>query len=117
MASSVAEVKQVGSIEEAIAYSVDLAGIDKGYATQAASTYTLVQRAEGYETDASVWQAVGEREDVAVVDSWLLQSLYSDGSADGDESPAIEFHMQVDGGVHLHKVEISMLNLFPWIQR
>ncbi len=96
VASSVAEVKQVGSIEEAIAYSVDLAGIDKGYATQAASTYALMQRAEGYETDASVWQAVGERGDVAVVDSWLLQSLYRDASPDGDEPAAIEFHLQID---------------------
>ena len=98
VASSMAEVKQVGSIEEAIAYSVDLAGIDKGYATQAASTYALMQRAEGYETDASVWQAVGERGDVAVVDSWLLQSLYRDASPDGDESTTIEFHLQVDDG-------------------
>ena len=98
VASSVAEVKQVGSMEEAIAYSVDLAGIDKGYASQAAPTYALMQRAEGYETDASVWQAVGERGDVAVVDSWLLQSLYRDASPDGDEPAAIEFHLQVDDG-------------------
>ena len=61
VASLVAEAEQVGPNEEAMAYAVDLAGIDKGYATQAASTYILVQRAEGHETDASVWQAVGER--------------------------------------------------------
>ncbi len=97
VASLVAQAKQVGSNEEAISYTVDLAGIDKGYATQAATTYPLVQRAEGYETDASVWQALGEREDVAVVDSWLLQSLYRDQFKDGDESTGIEFQMHVDG--------------------
>ena len=97
VASLVAQAEQVGPNEEATAYTVDLAGIDKGYATQAASIYPLVQRAEGYKTDASVWQAVGERGDVAVVDSWLLQSLYRDGLAEGDETTKIEFQMHING--------------------
>ena len=31
------------------------------------------------------------------MDNWFLQSLYRDGSADGDETTENEFHMHIDG--------------------
>ena len=46
---------------------VGLTGIDAGYATQAATVYPFAMRAAGYADDAAVWQALAEREDVAVV--------------------------------------------------
>ena len=47
--------------------SVGLTGIDAGYAQQAATVYPFTMRAAGYADDAAVWEALGERDDVAVI--------------------------------------------------
>ncbi len=42
-------------------------GIDAGYATQVATIYGFSQRAPGFPTDADIWQALVERDDVAIL--------------------------------------------------
>ncbi|RME58064.1 MAG: hypothetical protein D6790_12440, partial [Caldilineae bacterium] len=54
------------------AEQVGLTGVDAGYAQQAAEVYPLQMRAEGFPDDASVWRALAERDDVAVVAEWRL---------------------------------------------
>lgn len=51
---------------------VGLTGIDAGYAQQAAAVYPLAMRAAGYADSAAVWQALGERDDVAVITAWRV---------------------------------------------
>lgn len=53
--------------------SVDLTGIDAGYTQQAATVYPFTMRAAGYADDAAVWQALGERDDVAVIAAWRVE--------------------------------------------
>lgn len=51
---------------------VGLTGIDPGYAQQAAEVYPLAMRAAGYADDAAVWQALAQRDDVAVITAWRV---------------------------------------------
>ncbi len=46
---------------------VDVLGVDAGYTTQASQVYGFARRAAGYDTDTAVWEALTERNDVAVV--------------------------------------------------
>ena len=65
--------------------TVSMTGIDEGYTKQAAQHYGFQMRAEGYNSDEEVWQALAERDDVAVVTSWWVESPPeedSDGSGD-----------------------------------
>jgi putative ABC transport system permease protein len=50
-----------------------LAGLDDGYLTQAAQVYRFQSRAAGFADDAAVWQALRERNDVAIVTPDLLR--------------------------------------------
>ncbi len=45
----------------------EVAAVDAGYLTQAENIYSFAQRAEGYADDAAVWQALRERDDVAII--------------------------------------------------
>ncbi len=47
--------------------NANLTGVDAGYTQQAAGVYPFQMRAAGYASDAEIWQALGERDDVAVV--------------------------------------------------
>ena len=47
--------------------TVEMAGIDEGYARQAAKHYGFQMRAEGFDSDEAIWQALAQRDDVAVV--------------------------------------------------
>ena len=65
--------------------TVSMTGIDEGYTKQAAQHYGFQMRAEGYNSDEDVWKALAERDDVAVVTSWWVESPPeedSDGSGD-----------------------------------
>ena len=73
----------------------DMTGIDEGYTKQAAQHYGFQMRAEGFSSDEEVWQALAERDDVAVVTSWWVErppqepaggSADSSGAAAGEES-------------------------------
>ena len=65
------QVEPVGAGEE-VTRSVEIIGIDAGYAEQAAQYYGFQMRAEGYDSDEEVWQALAQRDDVAIVAAnWL----------------------------------------------
>jgi putative ABC transport system permease protein len=51
---------------------VDVSGVDAGYLQQAEQVYKFALRAPGYADDAAVWQALRERNDVAIVTPDLL---------------------------------------------
>ena len=57
-----------------ISTTVDMTGIDEGYTTQAAQHYGFQMRAEGYDSDEKVWQALAGRDDVAVVTSLWVEN-------------------------------------------
>ncbi len=61
--------------------TVYMAGIDEGYAKQATLHYGFQMRAEGFGSDEEVWQALAERDDVAVVTSRWVEEL-----PEGDDS-------------------------------
>jgi len=49
-----------------------MTGVDEGYTKQAAQYYGFQMRAESFDSDEAVWQALAERDDVAVVTSrWV----------------------------------------------
>ena len=60
------------SIEEATTRRIT--GVDAGYASQAALHYPFRMRAEGFNSDKEVWQALAERDDVAVVSTEWFES-------------------------------------------
>ena len=45
----------------------EVAAVDEGYLMQAAEVYSFRQRAAGFADDAAIWQALRERNDVAIV--------------------------------------------------
>jgi putative ABC transport system permease protein len=61
-------------------HSLELTGMDEGFMAQAREIYTFQQRGEGFENDAAVWQALMERDDVAIVTPSLVAN--PDGSYD-----------------------------------
>ena len=80
---------------------VDLAGLDDGYLAQAGSIYTFDRRAEGYADDAAVWRALRERDDVAVLDRYLVAGGTADAgapslapSAETDDGTLPRFRLQ-----------------------
>ena len=76
------EPLESGTVETS---TVIMAGIDEGYAAQAALHYGFQMRAEGFGTDEEVWQALAERDDVAVVTSrWVEEPPAENGDAPGD---------------------------------
>ena len=65
--------------------AINMTGIDEGYTKQAAQHYGFQMRAEGYNSDEEVWQALAERDDVAVVTSWWVESPpEEDAESSGD---------------------------------
>ncbi len=57
----------------------DVVGVTEGYINQAEQTYDLALLAPGYESEAEVWQALRERDDVVLVTSDLLDEPENDG--------------------------------------
>ena len=49
-----------------------LTGMDERFMAQAREIYTFQQRSAGFENDAAVWQALLERDDVAIVSPFLV---------------------------------------------
>ncbi len=66
-------------------HSLTLTGMDERFMAQAREIYTFQQRAEGFENDAAVWQALLERDDVAIVTPFLVANPDSsyESSSDG----------------------------------
>ncbi len=82
-----------------------MVGIDAGYAKQAALHYGFQMRAEGFDSDEEIWEALSERDDVAVVASWWVESPPEVPTEDAGDSSGIdegeEFSRQRRGGSQL----------------
>lgn len=57
----------------------DIVAVDNGYLQQAESTYSFRQRAAEFADDAAVWQALRERDDVAIVTPSLVRTTDDGG--------------------------------------
>jgi putative ABC transport system permease protein len=68
----------------------NVSGLNAGFVEQMAGVYPLRMRAEGYADNAAVWQALQERDDVAVVTPNLLPGQYA--VEEGDQNT-----MQIGG--------------------
>ena len=64
------DVRQAGSTGPW--HSLALTGMDERFMAQARGIYTFQQRAAGFADDAAVWQALLERDDVAIVTPFLV---------------------------------------------
>ena len=74
-----------GAAGEDSTVTVNMTGIDEGYTKQAAQHYGFQMRAEGFSSDEEVWQALADRDDVAVVTSWWVESPpEEDGESSGE---------------------------------
>ena len=81
------DVRQAGTGPTGSWYSLDLTGMDESFVAQAREIYTFQQRSEGFDTDAAVWQALMERDDVAIVTPFLVanpDSSYDSSEGGGD---------------------------------
>jgi ABC-type antimicrobial peptide transport system permease subunit len=81
------DVRQTGPGPSGLWHSLELTGMDEGFMAQAHKIYTFQQRAEGFENDAAVWQALMERDDVAIVTPFLVanpDSSYDSAGSGGD---------------------------------
>ncbi|MCC6455054.1 MAG: FtsX-like permease family protein [Caldilineaceae bacterium] len=63
-----------------------VAGVNNGYLTQAEQVYSFSRRAEGFATDAEVWEALRTRNDVAVLTAGMLRA----SSGEPSEPPPAE---------------------------
>ena len=66
------DVRQAGPGPAGSWHSLALTGMDAGFMAQARGIYTFGQRAAGFADDAAVWQALQERDDVAIVTPFLV---------------------------------------------
>jgi putative ABC transport system permease protein len=92
---------------------VGLTGIDAGYAQQAATVYPFVMRAAGYADDAAVWQALAQRDDVAVVTAWRVAerpSAFGGGGGPDEMDPD-----EMGGGPHGRR-DYFTLGGFAWAE-
>lgn len=85
------DVRQAGSGPTGPWHSLALTGMDEPFMVQARGTYTFGQRAAGFANDAAVWQALQERDDVAIVTPFLVANPdRSYASAGGGDSGLAE---------------------------
>ncbi|MCP4536183.1 MAG: FtsX-like permease family protein [Chloroflexi bacterium] len=80
------DARQAGADPTGSWYSLAMTGMDEGFMTQARDIYTFQQRAEGFESDAAVWQALMERDDVAIVSPSLVANPDSSYDSSGGSS-------------------------------
>ncbi|HZD10701.1 MAG TPA: FtsX-like permease family protein, partial [Candidatus Binatia bacterium] len=90
-------------------YRNAVSALNHGFIGQMAEVYPLRMRAEGYVDDAAVWQALQERDDVAVVTSAVLPENRSSKhfwlsgvDPDGDTLPATTIEILDDA----HKIHL-----------
>lgn len=85
------DVRQAGPGAAGPWHSLTLTGMDERFMAQARGIYTFQQRAAGFESDAAVWQALIERDDVAIVTPFLVanpDSSYAGSGVGGDSGLA-----------------------------
>ncbi len=83
------DVRQAGPGPAGAWHSLALTGMDERFMAQAREIYTFQQRAAGFANDAAVWQALIERDDVAIVTPFLVanpdSSYASTGGGGGND--------------------------------
>jgi putative ABC transport system permease protein len=83
------DVRQAGPGTPGQWHSLTLTGMDEGFMAQARGIYTFKQRSQGFANDAAVWQALQERDDVAIVTPFLVanpdSSYQSSGGGGGND--------------------------------
>jgi ABC-type antimicrobial peptide transport system permease subunit len=81
------DVRQAGPGAAGQWHALTLTGMDEPFMAQAREIYTFQQRSDGFDSDAAVWQALQERDDVAIVTPFLVarpdSSYESSGSSGG----------------------------------
>lgn len=85
------DVRQAGPGPTGSWHALSLTGMDERFMAQAREIYTFQQRAAGFENDAAVWQALLERDDVAIVTPFLVanpDSSYESSRGGGDSGLA-----------------------------
>jgi putative ABC transport system permease protein len=103
VSSLTVNAQQVGDEEPAAGRwrRTDLIGVDAGYLSQAAQVYTLALRAPGFADDAAVWQALAERDDVAILSANLLPAAPGPSSTPAAEDDSMT--EPVDGPDNLER--------------
>ncbi len=85
------DVRQAGPGAAGQWHALTLTGMDEPFMAQARGIYTFRQRAAGFADDAAVWQALLERDDVAIVTPYLVanpDSSYESSRGGGDSGLA-----------------------------
>ncbi len=77
------DVRQAGPGPAGPWHSLALTGMDERFMTQARGIYTFQQRSAGFENDAAVWQALLERDDVAIITPFLVANPDSSYASSG----------------------------------
>lgn len=84
----IVDIRQVDSGPTGSWYFLEVTGMDEDFMAQAREIYTFQQRSQEFENDAAVWQALMERDDVAIVTPLLVAnpdgSYAFGGGADND---------------------------------
>jgi len=87
------DVRQAGPGATGPWHSLAVTGMDERFMAQAREIYTFQQRGAGFENDAAVWQALIERDDVAIVTPFVVanpdSSYATSGGGGGDLTAAI----------------------------
>lgn len=103
--ANVAVVGAVGEIEAQARTDANipwrrttLVGVNAGYVRQAEQVYSFQARAAGYPDDASIWRALAERDDVAIVTPSMVAAVDEFDMGDG---PPDEFRRLQLRGVSL----------------
>lgn len=81
-----ADVRQTGPGPAGPWHSLSLTGMDESFMAQARGIYTFQQRAAGFADDAAVWQALIERDDVAIVTPFLVANPDRSYASSGGDS-------------------------------
>ena len=66
------DVRQAGPGATGLWHSLAVTGMDERFMAQAREIYTFQQRSAGFANDAAIWQALLERDDVAIVTPFLV---------------------------------------------
>ena len=96
--------------------SIGMTGVDEGYTRQAAQHYGFQMRAEGFDSDEEVWQALAERDDVAVVTSLWVENPPENstgGPADSSDTGGRDESTRRPRGMKLHGFHLKEGGTLP----
>ena len=95
-----------------------ITGVDFGYTKQAAQHYGFQMRAEGFDSDEAVWQALADRDNVAVVNSrWVARAPeeVAEGQAFGPEEESRRGGPPWRGDSDLHGFYLEEGGTLPYV--